>query len=45
MESTMKPGTAKIMTEYPEVGKLYRVYPLFNGRIKRVHIDVNDLAL
>jgi hypothetical protein len=21
----MKPGTAKIMTEYPEVGKLYRV--------------------
>ena len=23
----MKPGTGKIMTEYPEVGKLYRVYP------------------
>jgi hypothetical protein len=27
MESTMKPGTAKIMMEYPEVGKLYRVHP------------------
>jgi hypothetical protein len=23
----MKPGTAKIMTEYPEVGRLYRVHP------------------
>jgi hypothetical protein len=23
----MKPRTAKIMTEYPEVGKLYRVHP------------------
>jgi coproporphyrinogen III oxidase len=23
----MKPATAKIMTEYPEVGKLYRVHP------------------
>jgi hypothetical protein len=26
MESTMKPGTAKIMMEYPEVGKLYSVH-------------------
>jgi hypothetical protein len=23
----MRPGTAKITTEYPEVGKLYRVHP------------------
>jgi hypothetical protein len=27
MESTMNLGTAKIVTEYPELGKLYRVYP------------------
>jgi hypothetical protein len=27
MESTIKPGTAKVMTEYPEAGKLYRVHP------------------
>jgi hypothetical protein len=27
MESTMNSGTAKIVTEYPGLGKLYRVHP------------------
>jgi hypothetical protein len=27
MESTMNSGTAKIVTEYPELGKLYHVHP------------------